>query len=273
MKIIEQFQQGKKSPALCEDRLVITSHYIAVIDGSTSKGTFDYGAPSGLIAAEMLKTEIESWTDINLTAAEATRKLTKVISDYYRTNNIVDEVRKNAENRLTASVAIYSDSRHEVWQIGDCQFLADGKFHDNPKTIDRLACEMRSVMLQLMNLEGKTDSDFAISDSGREFIMPILRKQCILQNNPDAGSLSYGVIDGFEVQRHHIVTTSVKGVKEIVLSTDGYPRLLPTLSESEDELRKIISTDPMCYRQFLATKGVADGQCSFDDRTYIRFRP
>lgn len=37
MKIIEQFIQGKHSPETCEDGLVVTDDFVAVVDGSTSK--------------------------------------------------------------------------------------------------------------------------------------------------------------------------------------------------------------------------------------------
>ena len=37
MKIIESSIIGKKSPAACEDGMVVTDDFIAVIDGSTSK--------------------------------------------------------------------------------------------------------------------------------------------------------------------------------------------------------------------------------------------
>ena len=37
MKIIESSIIGKKSPEACEDGMVVTDDFIAVIDGSTSK--------------------------------------------------------------------------------------------------------------------------------------------------------------------------------------------------------------------------------------------
>ena len=40
MKIAEQFIQGKHSAADCEDGIVVTDHFAAVIDGSTSKTPF-----------------------------------------------------------------------------------------------------------------------------------------------------------------------------------------------------------------------------------------
>lgn len=38
MTIYEQFIQGKHDAASCEDGLVVTDHFVAVIDSSTSKG-------------------------------------------------------------------------------------------------------------------------------------------------------------------------------------------------------------------------------------------
>ena len=37
MKIAEQFIQGKHSAADCEDGIVVTNDFVAVIDGSTSQ--------------------------------------------------------------------------------------------------------------------------------------------------------------------------------------------------------------------------------------------
>lgn len=37
MKVIESKIEGKKNPESCEDGLVVTADFIAVIDGSTSK--------------------------------------------------------------------------------------------------------------------------------------------------------------------------------------------------------------------------------------------
>ena len=56
------------------------------------------------------------------------------------------------------------------------------------------------------------------------------------------------------------------------MSTDGYPYLYPTLEDSERYLRMILQEDPFCFRQYKATKGKGAGQCSFDDRAYIRLR-
>ena len=66
---------------------------------------------------------------------------------------------------------------------------------------------------------------------------------------------------------------TVSASSEIVLASDGYPFLKPTLAESEEALANQIANDPQNISCFIATKGLVEGNKSFDDRTYIRFLP
>ena len=59
--------------------------------------------------------------------------------------------------------------------------------------------------------------------------------------------------------------------QEVVLASDGYPFLCPTLAESEARLKEQIVRDPLNINTFKATKGMMTGNLSFDDRAYIRF--
>ena len=69
-----------------------------------------------------------------------------------------------------------------------------------------------------------------------------------------------------------IVRYQAKEQDEIILSSDGYPFLKDTLAESEEQLSNILHNDPMCFRLFKTTRGVIEGNLSFDDRCYCRFR-
>ena len=93
---------------------------------------------------------------------------------------------------------------------------------------------------------------------------------------------TYAVIDGFPIYMDGVKVVSLGGVlpaspdahgREIVLASDGYPFLKPTLADSEAALAHLIATDPQCIREFIATKGLVGGNRSFDDRTYVRFVP
>ena len=79
MKIIESSIIGKKSPEACEDGMVVTDDFIAVIDGSTSKtpkhlnpdmknGRYAMMLISEYIREELKAEEQEQWEQMPLEA-------------------------------------------------------------------------------------------------------------------------------------------------------------------------------------------------------------
>ncbi len=86
-------------------------------------------------------------------------------------------------------------------------------------------------------------------------------------------NITYSVIDGFPIPRQHVrIITLDFQPWEIVLATDGYPFLCPTLKESEERLRHQRETDPLNIGpDFQATKAFHPDNNSFDDRAFIRF--
>ncbi len=64
-------------------------------------------------------------------------------------------------------------------------------------------------------------------------------------------------------------TRIITAAHSVVLASDGYPTLLPTLRESEEALAKHLATDPQNITDFVATKGLVEGNVSFDDRAYV----
>ena len=69
----------------------------------------------------------------------------------------------------------------------------------------------------------------------------------------------------------HVSIVSCQQAKEIVLASDGYPFLMPTLQESEERLADLLRDDPLCISIYKASKGLMQGNKSFDDRSYVRF--
>ena len=64
----------------------------------------------------------------------------------------------------------------------------------------------------------------------------------------------------------------VEEAGEVVLSSDGYPRLYGTLAESETLLQEVLEQDPHCFRIYKSTKGLSPGNVSFDDCAYLHIR-
>lgn len=269
MKIIEQLIRGKKSQEECEDGIIVNDYFAAVIDGSTSKTPVRMNGlySNGRYCMEVLKQCIGSMSgdvDVNGFCQIMTKS---IYSKYLEFNIDIERLKLHPEERLTASAVVYSSKWRQIWMVGDCQCIAGGRCYDNPKPYEQeMACKRASYLNNVIN-NGVTQAEIRLKDCGRECILPDLVKCCAEQN------VSYAVIDGFDIPMDKVRIIKVdENINEIVLASDGYPFLKPTLQESELALMRQLENDPLCINTFKATKGLMSGYNSFDDRSYLRFR-
>lgn len=267
MKIIEQSVIGKTNEEKCEDGIIVTDNFIAVIDGSTSKSPFSFrqGVSNGKLCMQMVKSYISSMpADISM--SKFCKLITNFISFFY--NQLVTDVniiRREPTFRMAASAVIYSRRRNEIWMVGDCQCMVQGVKFENNKPYEEPIADMRAAYNRLMMLQGRSIDELMDNDEGRAHILPMLIKGCTYQN------VTYSVIDGFPIPVDKVRVIPVPPHSEVVLASDGYPHLKSTLEESERSLRHLVSADPLCINEYHATKGLKHGNTSFDDRAYIRF--
>lgn len=276
MKVIESKIEGKKSPESCEDGLVVTADFIAVIDGSTSK-TPHHLSPdmkNGRYAMVLISEYIQHELKPESTVEDFCEGVTSYIyNKVYRQQGIEEQMQAHPEERLTASAILYSKAKNEVWMVGDCQAIIGGKLYENNKPFEEIVARRRVELIR----QGFTPQE------ARKTIEPLLIQAMLEgQNN------TYTVIDGFPIYQKGVKVVSLNApqknvetdvadslplpTKEIVLASDGYPFLKPTLAESEEALAHLLAYDPQCTHEFIATKGIVVGNKSFDDRTYIRFQ-
>ena len=252
----------------CEDGLVCTNAFAAVIDGATDKtGRRFNGLTSGRYAmqvvAEALTTLAPSTDHTNAVVA-----LTQALAD-----SLPRELA--AEDRPAAVATVYSVSRREVWQIGDVGYwfegLATADRSSNRKVVDDIAIAMRAAVLTAALLRGISQEDLAVNDIGREAILPLLRSQWAFSNNLAAGHLAYGVLNGLPVPPELVTAVQVpEAVQELVIASDGYPRIFPTLAQTEEYLAVLMAKDPLCMGPLAGTKGLRPGAVGYDDRAYLR---
>lgn len=288
MKIIESSIIGKKSPEACEDGMVVTDDFIAVIDGSTSKTPkhLNPDMKNGRYAMMLISEYI--WEELKADASvdDFCQGVTAYIYDkVYEKLGVEERLKEHPEERLTASAILYSRTRNEVWMVGDCQAIIDGKLYENGKPYEQEIARKRVELIE----QGLSPAE------ARKQIEPLLIKAMLSGQNQ-----TYTVIDGFPIYREGVKVVSVSASSsvqdsvpasdsvpcsdsasasgtipssssEIVLASDGYPFLKPTLAASEAALAEQIANDPQNIRSFIATKGIVEGNKSFDDRTYIRF--
>ena len=276
MKVIESKIEGKKSPESCEDGLVVTADFIAVIDGSTSK-TPHHLAPdmkNGRYAMVLISEYIQHELKPESTVEDFCEGVTSYIyNKVYRQQGIEEQMQAHPEERLTASAILYSKAKNEVWMVGDCQAIIGGKLYENNKPFEEIVARRRVELIR----RGFTPQE------ARKTIEPLL-----IQAMLEGQNKTYTVIDGFPIYQKGVKVVSLNApqknvetdvadslplpTKEIVLASDGYPFLKPTLTESEEALAHLLAYDPQCTHEFIATKGIVEGNKSFDDRTYIRFQ-
>lgn len=276
MKVIESKIEGKKSPESCEDGLVVTADFIAVIDGSTSK-TPHHLSPdmkNGRYAMVLISEYIQHELKPESMVEDFCEGVTSYIyNKVYRQQGIEEQMQAHPEERLTASAILYSKAKNEVWMVGDCQAIIDGKLYENNKPFEDIVARRRVELIR----QGFTPQE------ARKTIEPLL-----IQAMLEGQNKTYTVIDGFPIYQKGMKVVSLNApqknvetdvadslplpTKEIVLASDGYPFLKPTLTESEEALAHLLAYDPQCTHEFIATKGIVVGNKSFDDRTYIRFQ-
>ena len=177
-------------------------------------------------------------------------------------------MQEHPEERLCASAVIFSRLRREVWMVGDCQCLIGGEYFDNPKPYEQPLAEMRARKVRELLAEGMPQNDLLQQhDPAREVMIPTMLEVMKNQN------VTYAVIDGFLIPQNKVRVISLDFRPwEIVLASDGYPKLAATLEESEVLLAQQRENDPLNIGDFKATKAFVQGYNSFDDRSYIRFQ-
>lgn len=296
MKIIESCIIGKKSPEACEDGMVVTDDFIAVIDGSTSKTPkhlnpdMKNGRYAMMLISEYIREELKADASVDDFCQGVTAY---IYNKVYEKLGVEERLKEHPEERLTASAILYSRTRNEVWMVGDCQAIIAGKLYENGKPYEEKIARKRVELIE----HGLSPAE------ARKQIEPLLIKAMLSGQNQ-----TYTVIDGFPIYREGVKVVSVSdscsvqdsvpasdscsvqdpvswsgsasasdtipsSSSEIVLASDGYPFLKPTLAASEAALAEQIANDPQNIHSFIATKGIVEGNKSFDDRTYIRFSP
>lgn len=266
MRIIESNLCGKQmDQALCEDGLFINENFVAIIDGVTSKGRQLWnGLTSGNYAKNLICQEF-ALIPPNISAENLLLRLNNLLHEAY-----LKDVEKDAiEEWLRACIIIYSEHYKEIWSYGDCQCMINQHYYPNDKKIDTVNSEARSLALNHALLNGSTISELQKEDIGRKMIFPFLKLQLSFENQ--CTEFGYPVLNGHTLNLEYLKVYPIKHADTVILASDGYPFLMPTLSESESKLRWLIENDPLCFQAYKSTKGVVFGNCSFDDRCYCRF--
>lgn len=271
MQIIEQFLQGKDGPRSCEDIIYTSEDFIAVIDGESAKSSICFdGQRPGKLAAQMIQQVL---ADLHPRASysQFIQEVNLSIRDYYAAKAIDPKLKAVG---LQAVAVIYSRNRQEIWLIGDCQALVDGQLYQKAHPADQVLAHMRRLIAYTeMRIDQKKPAIyFDQEDSARLQILPWLVRASEFANQSDS-PYGYAILNGDPIPADliQIIPVGRKDSVEIVLASNGYPELAPSLEASENKLQELLAADPHLIDQHIATRGQGQS-ASFDDRAYVRFR-
>lgn len=263
MKLLDIFTKSKSGdPTLNEDGVYFKAPFAAVIDGTTTKdGKLFCGMYGGRFAMQVITDALA-----NIPESYEPYRLLEEIN-----NALANELKsKGLEFSPSAGILIYNDARKELISYGDNPYSINGKRYYSVKESDKIASEKRSEIIKALLRSGMTVEEIQKNDLGRKEIVGYLKEVSEKYANVECEN-GYPVINGKGVVKSFIRVHKIDAGSELILASDGYPKILDTLSETEFYLQEMLKKDVLCIEELIGTKGVAFGNVSFDDRSYLRF--
>lgn len=248
--------------SLNEDVLLDTPDWLVVCDGATDKTgkTFD-GKTGGYVTAHL--------TAKTIAQQKPGTPLSKLINAINENYALTFPDLPSIDRPSCTFVAL---DKHAaiVHRVGDVSWSDGNTVHEGYMVIDEIHVNMRAAYLEMLLLDGASPHDFNEHDPGREIILPGLRRQGAFRNTTSS-EFSYAAIDGRPIPERFMESWELDdSVQEIIIATDGYPELLPTLEQSEEYLQQELDNDPLRIGKHRGTRALIEGYNSFDDRTYVR---
>jgi hypothetical protein len=273
MNVIEQFTLSKTGDnSQNEDNIITTPDYFGVLDGATSYAGFKMkGLPNGRFASQTLGDAIKG-LPADIGAVDAVRSLTKT----FRT--VVEKAAQEegidlskAESWPFSAMLLYSRARQEVWRLGDSLFSIDGTVNQPSFPQEDIWIAMRQVAVAAETARGVTLQQMLDKDPAAEAMKAVVVQSASLTNYE--GPYGFGMVNGSHVPEKFIEVFPAKNAKEIIFASDGYVALFNTLAQTEAHIQKTLSEDPLMIRDYPQVKGRKTGWVSYDDRSYLRFKP
>lgn len=264
--VAEVFVEGKHPDQVCEDVVVVTEHLVAVVDGATDEtGARFAGTTGGRFAADVVAGALEA-EPAPVDARAFADRLAHALAGAVEAE--VGTLAADARRPL-ASVACLVVATRQVWRIGDCNVRIGDACHPGSKRVDDAAYGFRAAINAALLADGTPLEEVLADDPGAEAARSLYDVQQHLANT--TGPWGYGCIDGRPVADEHIEVFDVPaGPCRVVLGSDGYPVLHPTLAATEEHLAALMAVDPAGIDELWSMgKGLRPGSRAMDDRAYV----
>lgn len=166
----ESFSAGK-TEGHNDDNIYIGKDFAAVIDGVSNKSSVLVNGKKIKIAqiiTEAIRKMDRPGAPVyakTLSFDECVRFINLYIQEYLQRNEMDEQVGK-----MEATGAIYSRFHNQIWIVGDCKAIYDGKVIQNPLKIDEVVVDLRAKIIEVLMKEGYTDEQIMQTDISIEII-------------------------------------------------------------------------------------------------------
>lgn len=166
----ESFSAGK-SDKNNDDAIYTGTNFAAVIDGVSHKSSVLVNGKKVKIAeiiteaiGKMDRPDAPVYAK-TLSFEETVKFINLYIQDYLQRHNMAEEIEK-----MEATGVIYSKYHNQIWLVGDCRAIYDGKVVQNPLQIDQVYIDIRVKLIELLMQEGFTQEELIQHDISRDII-------------------------------------------------------------------------------------------------------
>ena len=154
-----------------DDGIYIGENYALVVDGVSNRSAVEIDGKKIRIA-DLIVDAVKKMDRKNapvyaksLNLSEFIQFVNMYIRKYCEQHGISLE-----ENKIEATAGIYSKELNQIWIIGDCRAVYDGKTVDNELEVDKLYIKIRLEIINTLLKQGYTEKEIFANDISRIII-------------------------------------------------------------------------------------------------------
>ena len=279
-QIVEAYSAGVFTDADRSEDQMVTHGVYAIIDGDSNSPAWvqslrtSASVTTGRMIAEVIADELETLCVQSEDAHQVVSRLT------YRSNELAARFALTDEQLPHCSVVVLDPQRDELWILGRGHAVLeyeDGarRLVSSTRLIDQLATDVRVAIHAGREAAGLRWRRSHGPDPAGDVVHALLDHSWALAN--DAYELhGYGIINGFDVPEEFLRKVSLEGVREVVLTSRGYPSA--SLQADSDRLRAerwlsaATKLDPEALNRLRHTHAVGNGLRALADRSWLQLR-
>lgn len=274
VKVMDNFLKSRtKNELECENGIFEGNRFFAVVDGFTFDSSFSIdGKTTGQVAVETFLSALKS-LDVfthSLSFQDISYRINKEFK--YANKHYLKGIK---DKKIVASASIWDSQQDILYIVGETRALLLERHSKKEERLENyhrirkiLSNKRAHFNLRLIEDSKVTEEDLLERDLGLEQISNEVKKQIDYINNIDH-KYAFFAFDGNEIPENKIIVKSTEKYTDVILATDGYPKLFNSLKQTESYLGEVLKSDPLLIKRHRSIKGLQKNNQSYDDRGYL----